>query len=186
MYLIIGANGYLGSYVIKNILENTEEVIIATARNISECEPLERVTWVECEVTNPGDVKKIEELSDAYSEIKVVYLAAYHKPDLVQKNPKVAWNINITALSNMINAIRHVKCFYYASTDSVYGNSVNGYHFKEKDILKPENIYGRQKRIAETLVVGYGYNVVRYPFLIGPSLLKKKKNQIGKLRVQQL
>ena len=25
MYLVIGANGFLGSYVIKNILENTEK-----------------------------------------------------------------------------------------------------------------------------------------------------------------
>lgn len=176
MYLIIGANGYLGSYIIKNILENTKEKIVATARDISECEMLERVTWTECEVTKQTDVQKIAKLTNDHNDIKVVYLAAYHKPDLVQKNPRMAWNINITALSNVINNINHVKCFYYASTDSVYGNSIDGYHFKESDPLKPENIYGRQKQVAEAIVTGYGYNVVRYPFLIGPSLLKKKKH----------
>ena len=103
MYLIIGANGYLGSYVIKNILEKTEDDIIATARDIATCEQNNRITWVKCEVTDKEDVDNLSELTAKNTEVKVVYLAAYHKPDMVQKNPKIAWNINITALSNMIN-----------------------------------------------------------------------------------
>jgi dTDP-4-dehydrorhamnose reductase len=176
MYLIIGANGYLGSYVIKNILEKTEDDIIATARDIATCEQNNRITWVKCEVTDKEDVDNLSELTAKNTEVKVVYLAAYHKPDMVQKNPKIAWNINITALSNMINQLVNIKCLFYASTDSVYGSSVNRYHFKEEDCLKPENIYGRQKQTAEAVVTGYGYNVVRYPFLIGTSLLKKKRH----------
>lgn len=34
MYLVIGANGFLGSYVLKNILEKTDDSIMATARDI--------------------------------------------------------------------------------------------------------------------------------------------------------
>lgn len=176
MYLIIGGNGFLGSYVLKNILEKTNDLVIATARDISNCELNERVRWIECEITSDNDIDHLVEIISLYKDIKVVYLAAYHKPDLVQKNPKIAWNINVTALSKILNKLENVKCLFYASTDSVYGNSPNRYHFTEEDRLNPENIYGSQKQTAEALVVGYGYNVVRYPFLIGTSLLSKKKH----------
>lgn len=176
MYLIIGGNGFLGSYIIKNILEHTEDIVIATARDISACKTDDQVRWVKCEVTNDNDIDHLVEAVSLYKDIKVVYLAAYHKPDLVQKNPRIAWNINITALSKILNKLDNVNCLFYASTDSVYGSSVGDYHFKEEDNLKPENIYGMQKRTAEAVVTGYGYNVVRYPFLIGTSLLQKKKH----------
>ena len=32
MYVIIGGNGFLGSYIIKNIIESTSENIISTFR----------------------------------------------------------------------------------------------------------------------------------------------------------
>ena len=38
MYLVIGANGFLGSYMLKNILEKTNDFVIAVARYI-EREP---------------------------------------------------------------------------------------------------------------------------------------------------
>ena len=107
-------------------------------------------------------------------EIKVVFLAAYHHPDLVSQNPRLAWNINVTSLSYCMNRFENVKCLFYPSTDSVYGESENGYHFVESDKTNPVNIYGRQKVVAEDIVTGYGYNVVRYPFLIGKSLLANK------------
>ena len=176
MYLIIGANGYLGSYLIKNILEKTEDKVLATARDMSSCEERDRVTWIKCEVTNDTDIKHLAEVTMQNPGLKVVYLAAYHKPDLVEKNPKTAWNINVTALSTIINSLEKIRCLFYASSDTVYGNSVNGYHFKEEDALNPENTYARQKQTAEAIVTGYGYHVVRYPFLIGASLLGKKRH----------
>lgn len=176
MYLIIGGNGFLGSYIIKNILEHTNDNVLATARDVSACVNNERVSWLECEVTNDSHINHLSEMISQHTEVKVVYLAAYHKPDLVQKNPRIAWNINITSLSKIINKLVNVKCLFYASTDSVYGSSINRYHFKEEDCLKPENIYGIQKQTAEAVVTGYGYNIVRYPFLIGTSLLKKKRH----------
>ena len=106
----------------------------------------------------------------------MIYLAAYHNPDLVQKNPRYAWETNITALSRVLNTLENVDCFFYSSTDSVYGESENGYHYKETDSCSPQNRYGVQKKTAEALVLGYGYNIVRFPFLIGRSVVKHKKH----------
>lgn len=176
MYVVVGANGYLGSYMIKNILAYTNDTIIAIARNIPSSHHA-RIKWVSCDVAKSEEVEALnKDYLSSGEKSKVIYLAAYHHPDLVEKNPRIAWDTNITALSRFLNTIDNVECFYYPSSDSVYGESVNGYRFVEKDVLRPVNRYGKQKCVAEDLVIAYGYNVVRFPFLIAPSLLPTKKH----------
>ena len=176
MYLVIGDNGFLGSYIIKNIISQTSDNIIATARNISDLESNSRVQWIQIDVTRDEDIERLRHVSFSGPQFKVVYLAAYHHPDLVQKNPRLAWDINIVALARVLNALENIDCLFYASTDSVYGESHDGYHFKETDELNPENIYGIQKKTAEAIITGFGYNIVRFPFLIGKSILLHKKH----------
>lgn len=183
MYVIIGGNGFLGSYIIKNIIEGTSENIISTFREnedffISDS----RISWKKCDLSKIYEVDKlIFDINNIDADKKIIYLAAYHNPDLVEKNPKIAWDINITKLSYIINKLDRVKSFFYPSTDTVYGNSVDNYHFSETDCLNPQNLYGKQKVVAESIVLGYSYNVVRFPFLIGKSLLLHKKHFYDKI-----
>jgi dTDP-4-dehydrorhamnose reductase len=178
MYLIIGSDGYLGSYIMRSVLQKTEEKIIAISRTpLSDEDTKKRIEHFVCDITDRTQVDALADTIKAYKEgLKVVFLAAYHNPDQVCKNPRFAWNINITSLSYCINRFENVKSLFYPSTDSVYGESKNMYHFKESDRTNPVNLYGRQKSTAEQVIIGYGYNVVRYPFLIGTSLLKRKKH----------
>lgn len=176
MYAVIGANGFLGSYFIKNILKETEEEIIAVARMIPQSND-PRIQWVSCDITDSTSVNKLNrDYLSKSKDNKIVYLAAYHHPDLVEKNPRIAWDVNVTSLSRFLNTAENVKCLFYPSSDSVYGESISQKVFSETDELHPVNRYGLHKCVAERLVTGYGYNVVRYPFLIGPSLLKQKKH----------
>lgn len=176
MYLVVGANGFLGSYMLKNILEKTNDTIIAVARNIDKVTENDRIEWVSCDIANWNDVDELCDMLAKESELKIIFLAAYHNPDLVEKNPTLAWNINVTSLSYFVNNVKNVKCLFYPSTDSVYGNSIDGYKYKEEDALNPVNTYGKQKCAAESVVKWHGYNVVRYPFLIAPSLSPIKKH----------
>lgn len=173
MYSIIGANGYLGSYIRKVILEDTDEDLICVDMNVPDTESDSRVRWIRCDITDRESVDKVLDELSQYPEVKIVYLAAYHNPDLVQQNPQLAWNINVTSLSYFINKADFAKEIYYPSTDSVYGESNNFYHFKESDPLNPVNIYGHNKCAAEAILVHKGRNVVRFPFLISPSLAGK-------------
>ena len=177
MYAVIGANGYLGSYVIKNILEQTTESVIATAMRIDRAKTQERVTWQYCDVTNEQSVEQLTDCLKAAEEpIKIIYLAAFHHPDEVQKNQGQAWNINVTSLSKFLEIIIDRECcqtLVYSSTDSVYGESEGMYHFVETDQLNPVNFYGHCKCAAEALAVHIGYSAVRFPFLISPSLVYK-------------
>lgn len=176
MYIVIGANGFLGSYMLKNIIEKTNDNIIAVARNVDVVTEDVRITWISCDISDYKQVDSLIQRVQKCNNIKVIYLAAYHNPDLVEKNPQHAWNVNVTSLSYFINHLSDVKCFFYPSTDSVYGNSINGYRFKEDDRRNPVNTYGRQKCAAESIVTWYGYNVVRYPFLVAPSISPIKKH----------
>ena len=172
MYSIIGANGYLGSYIKKVILEETSEDLICVCRNIPT-EKENRVKWISCDISDREKVDNLIEELKRYEDLKIVYLAAYHNPDMVEKNPELAWDINVTSLSYFLNKTDFAKAIYYASTDSVYGESKDLYHFKESDPLNPVNIYGHNKCAAEALFIHKGRNVVRFPFLISPSLAGK-------------
>lgn len=174
MFVLIGANGFLGSYCIKTILENTSESIFATARNILNVKNFERVKWCSCDIQSDKSVDDLIKIISNYSEIKVIFFAAYHKPDDVEKNKYLAWDINVTCLSKFINKLSFASKIFYASTDSVYGDSINGYHFTELDSLNPVNFYGRTKCAAESILLNLGRNVVRFPFLISPSLIYKE------------
>lgn len=183
MYVIIGGNGFLGSYIIKNIIESTSENIISTFReNEDFFISHSRISWKKCDLSKIYEVDKlIFDINNIDADKKIIYLAAYHNPDLVEKNPKMAWDINITKLSYIVNKLDRVKSFFYPSTDTVYGNSIDNYHFSETDCLNPQNLYGKQKVVAESIILGYGYNVVRFPFLIGKSLLLHKKHFYDKI-----
>ena len=174
MYLIIGANGFLGSYLIKNILEKTNDKILAT--DLSICENNSRLTWEKCDITNINDLQKIKNITQNEENLKVIFLAAYHKPDLVLQNPKIAWNVNVVALANFLYIMDNIKIMYYPSTEVVYGQGIDGYKFKEDDKLNPANKYGELKTIAERMVNVAGFNVVRFPVLMGPSLAPNKKH----------
>ena len=175
MYVVIGANGYLGSYIMKNVIEKTSENIIATARTLNNVILHERISWYMCDVQKDNEVDELIDVIKAIKEpIKLVYLAAFHHPDKVQEKQAVAWDINVSSLSKFVNKIADiVKCAFYASTDSVYGESYNGYHFNELDELRPVNFYGHNKCAAEAIMIHRGFNVVRFPFLISPSLVYK-------------
>lgn len=186
MYLVIGGNGFFGSYMIQSILEHTNENIIATARSTAGLSDSERVRWEACDITNRMEFDRLTDRIcgtdqtegaakvEQTDPVKVFFLAAYHNPDLVAENPRYAWHVNVTSLSECVNRLSFAKKLFYASTDSVYGNSEDHYHFKETDSLNPVNLYGRNKAAAEAVVKYAGFQVIRYPFLMSPSLVKGK------------
>lgn len=174
MYLIAGGSGFLGHYIIKNILELTNENIIATySSNVPKLEN-SRLKWFQLDIQ---DRKNADELSGLCDEnTKIIYLCAYHNPDKVKENPELAWDINVTSLAYFINKIPNPKCFYYSSTDTVYGEGALNIKFTEEQPTNPVNVYGTHKVLAEQITISHGGNVVRFPFIVGKSLVDHKKH----------
>ncbi len=171
-YIIIGGSGYLGTNFINQI---HDAKIIATYSDEQPVITAPNLIWGKLDITNPNTVAAfLETLQPDIKNSIIIYLAAYHHPDKVEKNPELAYNINITSLEYFLKKMGVPKNFYYSSTQSVYGESIDGKVFSEDDECSPANLYGRQKIEAEKLVIKHGYNVIRYPFLMGPSLTDRK------------
>lgn len=178
MYLVVGANGFLGSYLIKNILEITNESVLAADLNCPT-ENRKRVEWFKCDITSDDDVAALREKTKT-ENLKILFLAAYHHPDAVLKNPHIAWQINIVALSKFLGAFNDAAALYYPSTEVVYGES-DGSLLTENAPLHPVSRYGQFKRTAESIVCLAGYNVVRFPVLMGRSLLPDRPHFTDKI-----
>ena len=65
---------------------------------------------------------------------------------------------------------------YKDQWDSVYGEGSKDKFFNEDDRTNPVNLYGKHKALAEQITITHGGNVVRFPFIIGHSLVKHKKH----------
>lgn len=177
MYIIIGANGFLGSYVLKTLVSNTDRRMLATYHSKKENLFEGRVEWTKLDVTNKDDINNLAELAGDISDCSIFYFSACHNLDLVKREPEFARNINITALKKFLDTFKDAKNLYFSSTDCVYGENTEDIPcFKESDTTSPISEYGRQKLEAENLVTSYGFNVVRLPFMIGPSILQNKKH----------
>lgn len=174
MYLVVGASGYLGSYLVRAILENTKEKILAVSRSVHDGRKNGRLSYRTCDVTKHGDLLSLYHETRG-ERLKILYLAAMHHPDEIMKFPQQAWNTDITALADFLGIFDSVESLYYASTEVVYGETGN-LPAKEDAPLRPVSRYGELKALAEHMVVTAGFRVTRYAVLMGPSLIAGKKH----------
>lgn len=179
MYVVIGGRGYLGSYLIKNIIENCSEKIIATYHSEEYLKNSEHLIWQRFDAS---DEKSIFALAETIKknkiegdEVKCIYTIGYIRPDNCVKFPELAIDINIRALVNFINYTKNLfDGLIFTSTDFVMGESLDDYRFKETDTPKPINLFGTIKYTCETICLANNYNVVRCPFMVGESLIPEK------------
>ncbi len=181
MYAVIGASGFLGSYLIQSIFHNTSDNIIAAARDTDGLQTNERVFPIKCDITAVRDVEVLADIIRQGEPCKLIYTAAYHNLDLIAQNPKTSWAVNITALASFLNMVDNIRCFFFSSTDCVYGEGAADHRFRESDSLNPISLYGAHKAAAECLVNTRGYHVLRLPYMFGPSLSRKKKHFFDKI-----
>ena len=172
MILIVGC-GYLGSYLVKELSQKTSEPIVATFRDYGKKLSDTAARYVYCDVADSESVAALREICSGH-RLTVFYLASAHNVDYVFENPEEARKINVDSLRSFIDAFPNIERLFYASTDCVYGEGRDICRsFTEKSPLNPINEYGRQKLEAEKVILGKGFNVLRFPFMLGPSLSER-------------
>ena len=175
MYLIVGAKGFLGSYLIKNILSMTNDEVVAADVNYVEMEKNPRLKWKSCDITNEKDIEDLQQSLAGKENIKVIYLPVFFN---VNKNPsfdKQAWKVNVLSFAHFLDIIDKVSACYGISTDMLYKED-RDIPYTEHDEISPMNDYARHKAIEERMLEAKGYNVVRLPVMMGPSLSAVKKH----------
>lgn len=167
--LITGANGFLGHYLVEQLLEKGYEVI-ATGRGESRLpfHGKQGFTYAPMDFTNMYDV---HDVFSTFSPQAVIHAGAQTKPDESELNQMETYLTNVEGTVNLlVNAAELQSFFLFVSTDFIFDGERGMYN--EDDEAKPVNYYGRTKLEAEELVKDYesDWAIVRTVLVYGKPL----------------
>lgn len=129
--LVTGGTGFLGSYIIKQLVEKGYDVrAIRRSSKLPFWIPariLDKVEWVD------GDVLDIVSLEDAMEGIDtVIHSAAI--VSFVKKDRKEMYKVNVDGTANMVNVAleKNVRRFVHISSVAALGRTANGGYVNEE------------------------------------------------------
>jgi len=149
--LITGANGLLGHYLVKILLDKNYSVI-ATGKG------KKRISFDETEQLRYYDMDilleyRVHEIFEKEKPDVVIHAAAMTQVDECEMNPSRCEETNVRGTSHvLINAEECSAHLIYLSTDFVFDGEKGMY--REDDEPNPVNFYGFTKMQAESLVQG--------------------------------
>ena len=177
--LVIGGAGFIGSFVVKELLkEDVSGVIIYDNFVRGKIENIkESLEDPRCSIFPlGGDIRDIDILNEAMKDVDYVFhLAAMwllHCKDF----PRTAFHVNIEGTFNVLEACvkNNIKKLVYSSSASVYGDAVE-IPMTEDHPFNNKNFYGSTKIAGEAMCTAfndrYGLEVIglRYMNVFGPN-----------------
>jgi dihydroflavonol-4-reductase len=131
MILVTGGTGFLGSYIIKQLVEEGYAVRAIRRNNklpsyISK-HILDQVEWVD------GDILDTVLLEEAMEGIDIVIHSA-GIVSFVKKDRKKMYDVNVEGTANVVNIAleKNVRRFIYISSVAALGRKTNGAHVNEE------------------------------------------------------
>lgn len=166
--LITGANGFLGHYLVKQLLHKNHTVI-ATGKG--ECRlPFKQASF-QYETMDFTDPFMTHDVFEKHKPETVIHAGAMCKPDDCELQQWQAYVTNVEGtITVLLNAEEQKSFFVFVSTDFVF-DGVKGM-YKEEDAAAPVNFYGKTKQEAEDAVKEYQYDwaIVRTVLVYGKPL----------------
>jgi nucleoside-diphosphate-sugar epimerase len=169
--LVIGASGQIGvelTLALRKIYGNANVV----ASDLREQNPLLEGTgpYVSLDVMNK-EMLHVQVIRQNFTQI---YLLAAILSATGEKNPNLAWNLNMTGLLNVLDIAREEKIHkvYWPSSIAVFGPTSPKQNCPQQTIIEPSTVYGISKYAGEFWCHYYyqrfGVDVrsIRYPGLI--------------------
>ena len=165
--LIVGAEGQLGR-VLQNGLSPMFNVI-ATTRYPSESSKRKRFVQ-KLDIT---DIESIQNIIKTESPNIIINCAAITNVDECERNRKIAYDVNVGGVKNLVKACSKNVKIIQISTDYVFDGAKGPYD--ENDPTYPINYYGRSKLEAENFLKGslVDYTIIRASVLYGSQLNEK-------------
>jgi len=157
--MITGGGGFIGSRVVKKLLERDHEVVCLEAGDLGrlgDAAGHDKLSVVRGDVTQADDVTAAIRQHDVK---RIVHLAAVMSP-LVEDEPHLAMRVNVMGATHVFEAARQLglERVVYASSIGVYGDQpeYGDVAVDEDAFLHPLTIYGHTKAINEAVAVRYG------------------------------
>jgi nucleoside-diphosphate-sugar epimerase len=174
--LVTGAVGQIGSELTMYLREkHGNENVVAIGHRTKPSEKL--LNSGAFEFIKIEDINEVENVIKKYNIGTIYHLAAILSA-IGEKNPQLAWNVNINGLYNILEVSREYKCsLFVPSSIGAFGPSTPADNTPQDTIQRPTSMYGVTK-VAGELLCDYYYtrfNVdtrgVRYPGLISYETL---------------
>lgn len=162
--LITGGAGFIGSHVVRRMVQNHPEVQIVNfdsltyagnLENLMDIEGSANYTFERGDICNPEDITKAFE---KYSITDVIHLAAESHVDRSILDPLAFVRTNVLGTGNLLHAARSAwkdepnHLFYHVSTDEVYGSLGAEGFFTEETPYDPRSPYSASKASSDHLV----------------------------------
>lgn len=167
--LVIGALGQIGSDLVKALRHRygAGNVIAADIRPEPEGYPGQYLQMDALDPNAQMEAVRKYGISEIYNLAAILSAKG-------EQNPQAAWNINMTALMNSLETVRHTEAekLFWPSSIAVFGPSTPRINTPQATIMEPTTVYGISKlageRWCEYYHQKYGVDVrsLRYPGLI--------------------
>lgn len=165
--LVCGGAGYIGSHVVKLLIEKNEDVIVVDNLSTGHVDAVDEKAKLEI-----GDLRDKEFLRRVFSKYKisgVINFAAYSLVGESVVEPLKYFNNNVCGAISLIETMKefNVKNIVFSSTAATYGEP-ESIPIKENDKTIPTNPYGESKLMIEKILnwsdkaFGLKYIVLRY------------------------
>ncbi len=197
--LVTGGAGFIGYYLIDNLLESGNKVICVDNFSLGKEENIEKFKKNKNFKFYKIDIDNKEKLFSKLKNEKIdfiYHLAANSNIQKGAKNPSIDFRDTFLTTYNILELMREkdIKNLMFSSSSAIYGKKED--LIKEIDgDLKPISYYGACKLASENFISAYAYmndlNVIaiRFPNVVGPNLthgviydfvnkLKKNKNTL--------
>ncbi|MFH1095086.1 MAG: NAD-dependent epimerase/dehydratase family protein [Candidatus Micrarchaeota archaeon] len=173
--LITGANGQIGSELIAE-LRNRLGADNVIGLDLREPGDAQKKTGP-CEVLDATDRPGLDKIVAKYQIDTIFHLVGILSAT-GEKNPNLAWNVNMNSLKHVLEIAREMKQagkeikIFWPSSIAVFGPSTPRENTPQETVLKPTTMYGVTKVAGELLCnyyhLKYGVDVrsIRYPGLI--------------------
>ncbi len=156
IYLVTGAHGFIGAWIVKRLLAEDAGVVIFDQspdphrlRLIMEDDEIARAEVIEGDIT---DGELVARTIDRHQITRIIHLAGLQVPTC-RTNPRLGAMVNVVGAINIfeaaINSDRRVRKVVYASSAAVFGASEGGSAVTEKDAGGMTTHYGAFKRCNE-------------------------------------
>jgi nucleoside-diphosphate-sugar epimerase len=169
--LVIGASGQIGvelTLALRKIYGNNNVI----ASDLREQNPLLEGTgpYVSLDVMN----KEMLHVQVIRQNITQIYLLAAILSATGEKNPNLAWHLNMQGLLNVLDIAREEKLHkvYWPSSIAVFGPTSPKQNCPQQTIIEPTTVYGISKYAGEfwcnyyNMKFGLDVRSLRYPGLI--------------------
>lgn len=173
-YLVTGGAGFIGSHIVRTLLEQGQEVKVldnfstGKRENIADFE--KQIELIE------GDLLDASKVNEAVRGVDIIFHeAAFVSVPQSMDEPQNCFDVNVTGTSMLFDAARRagVKRAVFATSAAVYGDSTE-MPLTEETPLRPLSPYAASKRVDEIYgqlyTTSFGLDVValRYFNVYGP------------------